>query len=130
MLTLLLAKVFGIYLIIIGLAIIFRRRYFLSVFAGLVDNRILRIVISIVELIAGLFIILTHQIWSSWLTGLITLMGWLMVIEGTSYLFMSDRRFAKLMKFVNHKAVYTIGGIIAVIIGIYLTYAGFGLGVK
>lgn len=128
MLTVLLAKVFGIYLIIIGLAIIFRRRYFLTVFAGFVEDKTLRITISIVELIAGLFLVLTHQIWSSLLAGLVSLMGWLMTLEGAAYLFMPDRWFAKMMKLFNHKAVYTVGGIIAVLIGIYLTYAGFNLG--
>jgi len=126
-LTFLLAKVFGVYLVVIGLALLIRRRYFISVFAGLVENRLLRIIVSVFEFIAGLFLVFTHEIWTSLPAIIISLFGWAMVVEGFCYLFLPDRWFGKLMKIFNTKVWYVLGGLIAVIVGAYLVYAGFGL---
>ena len=106
MLTLLLVKVLGVYLIAMGLALLIRRRYFISVFAGLVENKLLRIVISVCEFIAGLFLIFSHQIWTSLPAGIITVFGWAMALEGFCYLFLPDRWFGKLMKVFNTKTCF------------------------
>ena len=123
----LLAKVIGIYLVVIGIALFARRQYFSSVFAGFVDNRLLRIVIAIVELVAGLFLVVTHQIWASLPAGIVTFFGWAMTVEGIAYLFMPDRWVKKMFAVFNTRAWYYIGGILAVVVGLYLVYVGFGL---
>lgn len=126
-LTIILAKVFGVYLVILGVACLARRKYFSSVFAGFVDNRLLRMVIAIVELIAGLFLVITHQDWSNLVSGIITFFGWAMTIEGVAYLFLSDRAVAKLFKIFNTKAWYFVGGLLSIAVGIYLISIGWDL---
>lgn len=126
-LTILLAKVLGVYLVVIGIALFARRKYFLAVFAGFVENRLLRMVVAIAELVAGLFLVLTHQIWSSWPAGIITFFGWAMVVEGVAYLFVPDRWINKMFRLFNTKVWYFVGGILAVVIGLYLISVGFGI---
>lgn len=123
----LLAKVFGVYLLVIGVALFARRRYFSAVFAGFVESRLLRMVIAIVELVAGLFLVITHQVWTPLSAGIITFFGWAMVVEGVLYLFLPDRWVSKLFRLFNNKAWYFIGGILAIIVGLYLISAGFGV---
>lgn len=126
-LTILLAKVLGVYLVVIGIALFARRKYFLAVFAGFVENRLLRMVVAIAELVAGLFLVLTHQIWSSWPAGIITFFGWAMAVEGVAYLFVPDRWINKMFRLFNTKVWYFVGGILAVVIGLYLISVGFGI---
>jgi len=70
-LTLILSQVFGVYLVVVGVALMARRKYFSSVFAGFVEDKLLRMVIAIVELIAGLFLVITHQVWTPLSAGII-----------------------------------------------------------
>lgn len=126
-LSLLLAKVFGIYLIVIGIALFARRRYFSAVFAGFVENRLLRMIVAIVELVAGLFLIVTHQVWMPLAAGIVTFFGWVMAIEGLAYIFLPDRWVAKLFRVFNNKVWYFIGGILAIVVGLYLISVGFGI---
>ena len=126
-LTLILAKVIGVYLVVIGVALWARRKYFSSVFAGFVDNRLLRMVVAIVELIAGLFLVVTHQDWTPLAAGIITFFGWAMTLEGAAYLFLPDRAIARLFRVFNTRAWYVIGGILAIVVGLYLISVGWDL---
>ncbi|HZB53195.1 MAG TPA: hypothetical protein VE527_06195, partial [Reyranella sp.] len=61
--TLFLAKVVGIALIVIGAVVALRRRYFVPVFRGYVDQPLLRVTMSMIELLAGLALVV-HNVWS------------------------------------------------------------------
>jgi hypothetical protein len=63
-LTIYLSKVIGLGLIIMGAAIMIRRRYFIPVFGAFVEERLTRVVMSTVELLAGLFLVVGHNVWS------------------------------------------------------------------
>ncbi len=125
-LTILLAKVFGLYLIIGGASIMLRERYFMPVVGAFVEERLTRLVVGILELIAGLFLAVSHTDWSSIPAGVITAFGWVMVIEGTLYLLLPDESVEKLIKAMNSKYWYILGGALAIFLGTYL--AGFGFG--
>ncbi len=85
-LTLFLSKVLGIALIIMGTAIMVRRRYFIPVFGAFVEERLTRAVVSMIELVAGLFLVLSHTAWSPPPAAIISVFGWMAVIEATAYL--------------------------------------------
>jgi hypothetical protein len=125
-LTIYLSKVFGIGLIIMGAAIAIRRRYFVPVFGAFVEERLLRVIVASIELIAGLFLIAAHNVWSPLPAAFISLFGWVAVIEGTAYLLLPDEPLERLLKTVNVPAWYLIGGLLTIVIGLYL--AGFGFG--
>jgi hypothetical protein len=117
-LTFFLSKVFGIGLIITGAAIAIRRRYFIPVFGAFVEERLVRAVVSFAELIAGLFLVIAHNVWAPLPAAIISILGWMAVIEATAYLLLPDT--------FNVPAWYLVGGIFAILVGIYL--AGFGFG--
>ncbi len=125
-LTILLAKVFGLYLIIGGASIMLRERYFMPVVGAFVEERLTRLVVGILELLGGLFLVVSHTDWSSVPAGIITAFGWVLVIEGTLYLLLPDESVEKLIKAMNSKYWYILGGALAIFLGTYL--AGFGFG--
>lgn len=123
-LTILLAKVIGIVLVMTGAAILFRRNYFLPVFAAYVEQRLVRTTMSMIELLAGVFLVVGHNRWSPLPAAIITMLGWMAVLESTIYLFLSDRLVAKFIAAFNTPAWYVVGGLLAIVVGVYL--AGFG----
>jgi hypothetical protein len=127
-LTILLSKVFGIYLLVGGLAYMTRQRYFMAVVHDFVGDRALRMIISVAELIAGLFLVLNHNLWDTWPERIVSLVGWLVVIEGAFYLLMPESVVKKTLRAFNTKGWYVGGGIISILLGIYLMNYGFDFG--
>src|SRR5690242_3019597 len=88
--TILLSQVFGLYFIIVGAAIVIRRRYFLPVFGAFIEERLTRAIVALIELLAGLFLVVMHNDWSSMPAVIISLLGWITTVEGSAYLLLSD----------------------------------------
>ncbi|MDQ8730876.1 hypothetical protein [Bradyrhizobium sp. LHD-71] len=109
-----------------GAAIMIRRRYFVPVFGAFVEERLTRVVMSTIELLAGLFLVVAHNVWSSPPAAIISLLGWLAVIEATAYLILPDDLVEKVIGTFNTPAWYLGGGLFAIMIGVYLAGSGFG----
>ncbi len=124
-LTTYLSKVIGLSLVIIGLVIALRRRYFMPVFGMIAEDKLTRATLAIVELVAGLALVVAHNIWAPAPAAVISFFGWLAVIEATSYLILPDSYVEKWIKAVSTPAGYIGGGAFAVVVGIYLAGSGF-----
>lgn len=125
--TILLAKVFGIYMIIGGVAIMLRQRYFMPVIGAFAKERLTRLVVAILELIGGLLIIMTHNVWGSLPEIVVSLFGWIMAIEGAFYMLAPDETVEHIIEAFNVKAWYTFGGLFSIVLGAYLAGGAFGL---
>src|SRR3989344_3486023 len=126
-LTILLSKVFGIYLVVMGLTMFFRRDHFMFIVNTFPNERVLRFFVGIIMFIAGVFLILTHNDWSSFPSGLISLLGWMMTLKALVYMNLSDRAIKKWVGLVNVPGRYIWGSIISVLLGVYLLNFSFGL---
>jgi hypothetical protein len=123
--TLFLSKLVGLTLIVVGVTIVARRRELVPVFAGYVEQRLLRFILSMIELLAGLALVL-HNVWSPPAAAILTLLGWMAAVEAVFYMLSPDDVVARLMAAFNTERWYLVGGSLAVLIGLYL--AGFGFG--
>jgi uncharacterized membrane protein len=123
--TLFLAKLVGIALVVIGVVIAVRRRDLVPVFAGYVDQPLLRVTISMIELLAGLGLVV-HNAWSPLPAAVMTSLGWMAVAEAVFYMAAPNSLVAQLMDTFNTETWYVVGGGLAVAVGLYL--AGFGFG--
>jgi len=126
-LTLFLAKVFGVYLLIAGAALLVRRGYFIPVLGGFVEERTLRMVVGFAELLGGLFMVMSHIVWATLPALLITLIGIAATLEGFLYLVLPDDIVKKYLLTLNVPAWYIWGGLISIVLGGYLSWFGFGL---
>jgi hypothetical protein len=124
-LTILLAKVIGIMLVVIGAVIVIRRRQFLPIFGAYPEERLIRTTMSMIELLAGLFLVVGHNLWSPLPAAAITIIGWLAVLEALIYLFFPDDWVARFIATFNTSAWYIVGGSLAMVVGTYLTGFGF-----
>jgi hypothetical protein len=125
--THLLAKAIGPFLVIVGAAIMLRRDYFIEVFGAYPRERLTRVVVSLAELLAGLFLVVAHNVWSPLPAAILTIIGWMAVIEGLVYLLLPDAGVGRFIGTFNTPGWYVAGGVLAIVVGAYLAAFGFGL---
>lgn len=121
------AKVFGIGLIVAGISVILYRDAFIKAVPGFIEDRLLRLTIAFIEMLAGLFLIIGHNVWTPVPAAIITLLGWVTAIEGAALLLLPDDMLRRFMSVVNRPRVYLASGIVTIILGIYLADYGFAL---
>ena len=125
-LTLFLTQVIGIYLVLIGLICIVKRKMMMHAMGDVVTNKSLLYVIAIIELIAGISLVISHNIWVWNYAVIVTIVGWLMLIEALAYLALPYSWVKKIFRMFNTKGWYVGGGLAAVILGAYMVAIGFG----
>lgn len=124
-LTLFLAKFLGLFCLILGLSMFFRRELTVQAFEEVFKNRALPYILGIAEVLGGLLIVLNHNIWAGTVESVISALGWLMLIEGVSYLLVSNRFLRKIAGALKGREVYYLIAVSYLAIGVYLVYMGF-----
>jgi hypothetical protein len=121
-----LAKLLGLYFIIVGIVILIRRKSVMPTVKELASSKALLMVMAIFEIIAGLAIVLSFPMVTWNLGGVLSIVGYMMVVEGIIYLALPSRAVQKFVGWFNRPGWYIGGGILAVIVGICLAGHGFG----
>ena len=123
-LSLFLAKLIGVYLIIMSLFLFVRRDLLKTVASDLANNSALLAVTGALNLIFGLLIVFTHNIWEWNYKVLITLFGYLGVVAGLVRLFVPE--WSKNMIRSMGDTAFVVYGVVFLVIGLFLAYIGFG----
>jgi len=124
--TLYLARLLGLFASILGLAELAQKRSFIETATLLVHDRPLLLVLGMVGLIAGLAMVLAHNIWSGGpVPILVTLFGWIILLRGILLLFLSPEAAAGLLEVVRFEDLFYVYSAITIALGLYLAYAGF-----
>ena len=121
-----LAKIFGLYMIIIGLAFILKHRIFVRMISDAIKNLHAVYFLIIGELLLGLLLVLHHNIWEADWRIIITIISWITLIEAFFYLILPHSVLMRVMHSLNTNAMYVFGGVLSIILGLYLAYIGFG----
>jgi hypothetical protein len=125
-LTIFLAKLLGLYCIIIALAMMTRKQSAVSTVKALIGNAPLLLLVEVIGLAGGLAMIISHNIWSGGaLPAVVTLVGWLMAIRGAGLLALSPNATVKLFEALRYEQLFYVYMGATLILGLYLTFAGF-----
>ncbi len=122
----LLSKLLGLYFIIVGVIVLYRRKSIMPAISQLVANRPLLLVIALAEILAGLAIILTYPNITANADGVIALIGWVLAVEGVLYLAMPIQSVQRFVRRFNNETWYGTGGAIAILLGGYLAGTAYG----
>ncbi len=125
-LSIFLAKLLGLYMLIIAAIMLFRKNTFQFAIHEMISSIGLIIFIGILNLIVGLAIVLGHSVWEWNWRGLITLLGYLSLIKGVSRIAFPQEEI-KMAKSVMQGWGYWVVWGITLVLGIFLTYKGFGI---
>ena len=125
-LTIFLAKFLGLYCIVLALALMKRGQDAVITIKALVANPPLLLFVELISLAGGLAIVIGHNVWSGGaLPVVVTLVGWLMVIRGAGLLALSPAATARLVDAMRYEQRFYLYMGIALVLGLYLTWAGF-----
>jgi len=122
-LTIYLARLIGLSAVLLAAALLVRGNALIM--ATVADGPVM-LVYAIFSLAAGLAIILGHNVWSGGtLPVIVTLVGWLILVKGLVLLLVTPETLALLLERMQYAEHYSFYIVPALIIGLYLTYAGF-----
>jgi len=126
--SVLLAQVIGLYLLLEGLVILTRRKFIMNIVEDLSNHKALLFVTGAMVFILGLLVVLNHNVWEASWKVVPTIVGWAMVIKGAAIFFVPKMVMSKAKRFAKNRNMAVLAGIVAVAVGAYLVYVGFGLG--
>lgn len=120
----LIAQIAGTYLVVTGLALALNITHFKKVLKSLNKYKPTVLLLSIVLLILGLMLITIHNIWENNFRGVITVLGWVMVVKAIAFLFFTEKM-TKLTQGFASPDILKLFATAHVILGVYLAYFGF-----
>jgi hypothetical protein len=123
-LTAYIAQLFGIYMALTGIVMLIRRAAILQIMADIVDQRPLIFILAMLRVLIGLVIILAHNHGGGPLATVVTLIGWITLIRGVALLLLPADAERKVLGLFKRKRPYYAASIIAIALGLGLSYAG------
>ncbi len=126
--SVLLAQVIGLYLVLEGLVVLTQRKFVMNIVDDMGNHKALMFVTGAMVFILGLLIVLNHNVWEASWKVIPTIIGWAMVAKGVALFFVPKIAMGKARKFAKNRNLRMLVGIVAVVVGAYLVYVGFGLG--
>lgn len=122
--SLLLAKVFGMYMLLTGVVFLAKRKEVVRVIKQMYSQHAVVYVAAGGELLVGLFIVFLHPVWTGWPI-LVSLFGVAAVIEALFYLVFPYETVEKIIrKFVESSWLYDIISFLTALFGLALLWLG------
>ena len=123
--TVFLARLIGLYCLIIAVAMLSQPEAFATLVHASVADAPLALIAGVFTLFGGLALVLPHNYWSgSALTVIITLAGWLTLIKAAVFVLLPSAKLVALYSGVSPTHIL-ISGSLTLLLGLYLTVSGF-----
>ena len=124
--TIFLAKLIGMTLVGISLAMLTQRDATVATATAMIHQPAFMLIFGMIALVAGLAIVLSHNLWSGGLLPVVvTIFGWVILIRGLLLLFLPQATITAVfdkVHFADFFSVY-VGGLL--LVGLGLAVAGF-----
>ncbi len=125
MLSIFLAKLIGIYLILVSLGMFINKKDISLLFGMYVKNPKAVYLTGLIDLFAGLAIVLSHNIWVWDYRVIITFVGWVLLFRGVGCI-LFPQNIAKFLKRLQKLHAIVTGMLfVTLFVGLYLAYMGF-----
>lgn len=118
------AQLFGMYLMVKGVAIFMHADSMQDLMKQFRKNKALEVLAAALATFLGVALILLHNEWDSPWQSLISLIAWGMFIKGTLMLWAPELMY-KWAEKMNHPDYYRVGATVAYLVGVYLIFFGF-----
>jgi hypothetical protein len=125
--TIFLAKLIGLYCIVIAIAMSLDKPATVNAVVALVGSPPLVFLVGLIVVAAGLAMVLSHNVWrGSALAVAVTIIGWLTLVKGALFLFTPAPIAGGFIVWgAAYERWFYLDVALAFALGIYLTYAGF-----
>ncbi|OGG44808.1 hypothetical protein A2673_02115, partial [Candidatus Kaiserbacteria bacterium RIFCSPHIGHO2_01_FULL_50_13] len=115
--TIFLAQAFGVYFIIVGVIALIRRESLVRLFASLPSHSPALYAFALVELFAGIVLVIVYPTVELSVSGIISLIGYMLAVESIVYLIAPFRMVRRMFAKFNQDKWYLIGGVVSVALG-------------
>lgn len=123
-LSLFLAKLLGLYFLLVAILLAFRKEQFQGIVKSMLESEGLIAFAGALSLLFGLAILISHPIWEFNWRGVITILGVISIFQGIFRLGFTSYAQKMFSTFPFHKYHWALCLFMAVL-GVYLTYFGF-----
>ncbi len=120
-----LAKVLGIYLLVIGLSMLINGKTIKPLLTNIINDPSLLFVTGFIALILGILLVVSHNIWAADWRIVITIVAWMALLKGIIRIACPQFAFNASKKWVENSFNYNISMILVLLIGLFLSYHGF-----
>lgn len=126
-LTFFLSRLLGLYYLLAALSMFLHKQTYVETVTALIHNSPVMFVVGIITVIAGLAMVLAHNVWSGGgLAVVVTLIGWITLVKGLLFLLLPPEMEAEVfLSKLHYGELYYFYAAISLILGVYLTYGGF-----
>ena len=125
-LTAFLARFLGLFLVIESLSMLAQKQAMVDITTSLIQDHPLLFILKILGVLGGLAMVLGHTVWSGGLLPVIvTLIGWATLVRSVVLLFLSPEVVLGFIGAIRYEQNYYLLAGISLLIGVYLTCAGF-----
>lgn len=121
-----LARIFGIIMIVLYGGVLLNQELYRNIWDDVVKRPISMILSGFINLLLGLLVVMSHNIWTFGWQGLVTLLGWILIVSGVLRLLFPEyvlKYSRQLME--NNPGFLKYSAIVMLVIGIYLAIMGF-----
>lgn len=123
--TLFLAQIIGVYFLVVGVGALLNPERMKRAMKEAMQSYLLPYFDGALALIVGLLIVLTHNVWNSLLETLISLVGWIAVVEGMLMMLLPQKTISSMMERFMGAQMTRLIGVASVVLGLYFVYQGF-----
>lgn len=123
-LSLLLAKVFGMLYLVAGLGMLINRAHYRQLVGKFATNHMLAFYGGAAALVTGMFMVLFHNVWAGWEV-IITLIGWIALVKGVLLILFPKAMLGLCQMFTKNDSVFVLWSVCTLILGLVLCYFGF-----
>jgi putative Ca2+/H+ antiporter (TMEM165/GDT1 family) len=122
--SIIISQILGITFTVMGLSLLVNKKETTAFIDEVMRNKAVMWILGFITTILGATIVVFNNLWTSGLELFITIIGWLTLIKGIMILVFPNSS-ALYYKKINKENILVIGGLIIVILGLILLYAGF-----
>lgn len=124
--TIFLARLIGVFAVLLSVSEFAHKQAMVATAAALVRDRPLLFVLAMLGLLAGLALVLAHNVWSGGaLPVVVTLFGWILLLRSAVLLFLPGDAIVQMIDFFRFEQLFYLYAAITLLLGLYLSYAGF-----
>ena len=124
-LTLFLAQVMGVYFLVVGVGALLNPSRMTSAVKEAQRSHLLPYFDGAVALIVGLLIVLNHNLWDGLLETLVSLVGWVAVVEGILMMLLPQKTISAMLQKFLGAHLGKLVAIVTIVLGLYFVYEGF-----
>jgi hypothetical protein len=123
--TAFLARLIGLFTLVMGAAVLINRRGMIAAIENLSHHPDTLLIVELIGLAVGLAIVITHEVWTSVLGVIVTLLGWVFLLRALILMLLAPEKIAELFALVAWPQRAETYAMISVVVGVLLTIAGF-----